>query len=91
VRQATIWLKEEGIKLPTVVYGAEGRTIEWCLAAYSITYAVLKNPVYAGTYVYGRRTSQVHFEDGRKRITRNMRRLREEWEVLLPNQTYLKF
>jgi DNA invertase Pin-like site-specific DNA recombinase len=85
VRQATIWLKEEGIKLPTVVYGAEGRTIECRLAAYSITYAVLKNPVYAGAYVYGRRTSQVHLEGGRKRITRNMQRLREEWEVLIPN------
>jgi hypothetical protein len=36
VRQATIWQKEEGIKLPTVVYGAEGRTVEWRLAAYSI-------------------------------------------------------
>jgi DNA invertase Pin-like site-specific DNA recombinase len=85
VRQSTIWLKQEAIKLPTVVYGAEGRTIEWRLAAYNIAYAVLKNPVYAGAYVYGRRTSQVHLEDGRKRITRNMQRLREEWEVLIPD------
>jgi excisionase family DNA binding protein len=85
VRQATIWLKEEAIKLPAIIYCAAGRTIEWRLAAYSITYAVLKNPVYAGAYVYGRRTSQVHLQDGRKRITRNMQRLREEWEVLLLN------
>ena len=57
VRQATIWLKEEAIKLPAIIYCATGRTIEWRLAAYSITYAVLKNPVYAGAYVYGRKRS----------------------------------
>jgi excisionase family DNA binding protein len=45
---------------------------------------VLTNPVYAGSYAYGRRGTRVTIEGGRKRIMRdNLRRDWKEWEVLI--------
>ena len=43
----------------------------------------MTNPIYAGAYVFGRTGSQVRVEAGRKLITRNVRRLQKEWEVLI--------
>jgi excisionase family DNA binding protein len=84
VRQVVLWLKDEGIAVPIVVYGAEGRMIEWQLPNYDTIHRKLTNPVYAGTYVYGRTGSQISIEAGRKQITRKIRRSRKEWEVLIP-------
>jgi DNA invertase Pin-like site-specific DNA recombinase len=54
VRQVVLWLKDEGIVVPIVVYVAEGRMIEWQLPNYDTIHRKLTNPVYAGAYVYGR-------------------------------------
>lgn len=83
VRQVVLWLKAEGIEMPIVVYGAEGRMVEWKLPTYDTIHRKLTNPVYAGTYVYGRTGSQISIGAGRKQITRKVRRSREEWEVLI--------
>ncbi len=85
VRQVVLWLKDEGIAVPIVVYGAEGRMIEWQLPNYDTIHRKLTNPVYAGAYVYGRTGSQISIEAGRKQITRKIRRSRKEWEVLIPD------
>jgi len=44
------------------------------------------NPVYAGAYAFGRTTSKVSVEDGRKRVRRGVRRPLAEWDVLLKDQ-----
>jgi len=45
---------------------------------------MLTNPVYAGSYAYGRRGTRVTIEGGRKRIMRDtLRRDWKEWEVLI--------
>ncbi|WP_352765692.1 recombinase family protein [Mesorhizobium sp. M0847] len=47
---------------------------------------VLTNPVYAGAYAFGRTTSKVIIEEGRKRVRRGLRRPQREWDVLLKDQ-----
>ena len=83
VRQVAMWLCDEGIKMPMVVYGPQGRIVEWRLPRYNTVHRLLTNPIYAGAYVFGRTGSQVRFESGRKVITRGVRRQQEAWEVLI--------
>jgi hypothetical protein len=47
---------------------------------------LLTNPVYAGAYAFGRTTSKVSVDEGRKRIKRGLRRPQTEWDVLLKDQ-----
>jgi DNA invertase Pin-like site-specific DNA recombinase len=82
-RQVVLWLRDEAIKVPRVVYTLAGRVVEWGPARYNAIYRVLTNPIYAGTYVYGRSGSQVRIESGRKRISRGIRRPQDKWDVLI--------
>jgi hypothetical protein len=45
--------------------------------------SVLKNPVYAGAYAYGRSKTVVRLEAGRKQVRRQVQRRREDWAVLI--------
>lgn len=83
VRQVAIWLCDEGVKMPMVVYSATGRLVEWRPPRYNTIHRLLTNPIYAGAYVFGRTSSQVRIHAGRKLVTRNMARAREDWEVLI--------
>jgi excisionase family DNA binding protein len=83
VRQVALWLIDEGMKMPVVVYGPDGRIVEWRRPRYSMIYRVLTNPVYAGIYAYGRTGSRVRLEAGRKVITRAIRRPQADWDVLI--------
>ena len=87
VRQVHVWLREEGIALPTACHStAEGRSIVWRLPLYNTVHNILTNPVYAGAYAFGRTTSKVSVEEGRKRVRRGVRRPLAEWDVLLKDQ-----
>jgi excisionase family DNA binding protein len=83
VRQVLLWLRQEAILLPSAAYGTEGRSVLWKLPIYNTVLHILNNPVYAGTYVFGRTESRVRIEHGRKRIVRGHRRAREQWQVLI--------
>jgi excisionase family DNA binding protein len=83
VRQVAIWLCDEALKMPVVVYGPRGRMVEWQLPRYNTIHRLLTNPIYAGAYVFGRTGSQIRLDGGRKLITRSVRRPQKEWEVLI--------
>jgi DNA invertase Pin-like site-specific DNA recombinase len=84
VRQVHVWLREEGIALPTACHSsADGRSIAWRLPLYNTVHNIMTNPVYAGAYAFGRTTSKVSVEDGRKRVRRGVRRPPTEWDVLI--------
>jgi hypothetical protein len=53
------------------------------LPAYNIVHNVLTNPIYAGAYAFGRTTSKVSVEQGRKRVRRGVHRPMAEWDVLI--------
>jgi DNA invertase Pin-like site-specific DNA recombinase len=83
VRQVHIWLREEGIELPVKSRDGEARGIVWRLPAYNIVHNILTNPIYAGAYAFGRTTSKVSIEQGRKRVRRGVHRPMTEWDVLI--------
>ena len=87
VRQVHVWLREEGIALPTACHSAaEGRSVVWRAPLYNTVHNILTNPIYAGAYAFGRTTSKVSVEEGRKRVRRGVRRPPAEWDVLLRDQ-----
>ena len=81
-RQVHIWLRDEGIELPVKSRDGEARGIVWRLPAYNIVHNILTNPIYAGAYAFGRTTSKVSVEQGRKRVRRGVHRPMAEWDVL---------
>ena len=83
VRQLVLWLRQEGIDLPTAVQGRQGRTVQWGPPRYHAVHRLLTNPVYAGAYVFGRTVSRTRVEGGRKVITHGVARRREDWMVLI--------
>ncbi len=82
-RQVHIWLRDEGIELPVKSRNGEARGIIWRLPAYNIVHNILTNPIYAGAYAFGRTTSRVSVENGRKRVRRGVHRPMAEWDVLI--------
>ena len=83
VRQVHIWLREEKVPLPAIIYGPEGRQVQWKAPVYNTLYHILTNPIYAGAYAYGRSASKVRIEHGRKQIVRGLRVDQSDWQVLL--------
>jgi len=83
VRQLVLWLRQEGIELPTAVHGPQGRTTRWGLPSYHAVHRLLTNPVYAGAYVFGRTISRTRVEGGRKVITHGVARRSEDWTVVI--------
>jgi DNA invertase Pin-like site-specific DNA recombinase len=84
IRQVLLWFGQENVLVPTIAPGRGRRPIEWKAPVYHTLYHVLTNPVYAGSYAFGRRGTRVTLEGGRKRITRdNLRRDWRQWEVLI--------
>ncbi len=83
VRQVHFWLDQQQIQLPVARGAEEIREIVWQPARYHAVLSVLKNPVYAGAYAYGRSKTIVRLEGGQKRVRRQPQRRREDWAVLI--------
>jgi excisionase family DNA binding protein len=83
VRQVHLWFRQERIALPAVDHGPEGRHLEWKPPVYNTIHHILKNPIYAGAYAYGRSTSKTRIENGRKRVRRGLPVEQPEWDVLI--------
>jgi excisionase family DNA binding protein len=84
VRQVLLWFRQENVLVPAALQVRGKRSIEWKVPVYPTLHHILTNPVYAGSYAYGRRATRVMIEGGRKRIIRdNLRRDSKQWEVLI--------
>jgi DNA invertase Pin-like site-specific DNA recombinase len=79
-RQVLLWLRQHDIRLPSV---ADGSGPGWRLPVYQTIIKLLKNPIYAGAYSFGRTETQTRVIDGRAHKVRGQRRQREQWTVLL--------
>ena len=83
VRQVYFWLDQQELQLP-VARGPEAlREVVWQSARYHAVLSILKNPVYAGVYAYGRSKTLVSLEAGQKRVRRQVQTRREDWAVLI--------
>jgi DNA invertase Pin-like site-specific DNA recombinase len=84
IRQVLIWLRQERIELPAVVFGAEGRSVVWQLPGYNALNKMLRNPIYGGAYAYGRTKTIARIEQGRKKNLKGQRVEQKDWQVLIP-------
>jgi DNA invertase Pin-like site-specific DNA recombinase len=82
-RQVFFWLDRQQIQLPIAKGPEETQETVWRPARYHAVLSVLKNPIYAGAYAYGRSKTVVELEDGQKRVRRQRQRRREDWKVLI--------
>lgn len=84
IRQVLLWFRDEGVLLPRVMPGRGKHVVEWMPPVYPTLHHILTNPVYAGTYVFGRRGTRTLIKDGRKRQVReSLRRNPKDWDVLI--------
>jgi excisionase family DNA binding protein len=83
VRQVFFWLDRQQIQLPIARGPEETQQIVWRPARYHAVLSVLKNPIYAGAYAYGRSKTVFGLEEGQKRVRRQVQRRREDWKVLI--------
>ena len=89
-RQVSLWLRQEEIKLPR----RTGKTgIAFVPATPWLVARMLKDPVYAGAYAFGRTTRQVTLDKGRKRVVKKRCDCPEDWQVLLRghHQAYISW
>jgi len=64
VRQTFLWFHHSAIELPVNRFLGGRHVLEWKLPTLSFVQYVLKNPCYAGAYVWGRRTTRKEYRDG---------------------------
>jgi DNA invertase Pin-like site-specific DNA recombinase len=65
VRQTFTWFHDEKIELPVNKSVGSALRIVWQIPTHAFIGEVLRNPFYAGAYVFGRRPVETVFEDGR--------------------------
>jgi excisionase family DNA binding protein len=82
-RQAFLSMLGAQVHFPRPSDGKKLVAFEWTLIRYRNVISVLKNPFYAGAYVYGKGEKRTEIVDGRARKSYGHRKPLEEWEVLL--------
>jgi DNA invertase Pin-like site-specific DNA recombinase len=83
IRQALLWFRREGITLPVMRQGKGSNSVAWVIPNYDRVHAIITNPLYAGTYAFGRSESRKKIVDGRVRRTSGHCKPIERWEVLI--------
>ena len=83
IRQTFRWFQDEGLELPNYSDFEGRRRLTWSAATQGRVGAILRNPLYAGAYAYGRRQQRLAMHDGRpvKRDTGYLPQ--KDWHVLL--------
>ncbi len=82
-RQLTRWLRQEGVKIPRKESVGDDSPILWDLPTQSAVTSLLRNPVYAGAYAYGRSKCRAVLEAGRKRIVMQHFSDPKDWAILI--------
>ena len=82
-RQVAVWLREQGVNLPRREMGKPGGGIRWMEATSHAVRQILKHPIYAGAYVYGRRQTVRRIDPDGSIRTRERERGRGDWMILI--------
>ena len=83
VRQTWLWFCDHDISLPVVTRGEQGLAIGWKAPSYHNVLTLLRNPMYAGAYAFGRTGQRTSVVDGRARRTNGHRKPMDQWSVLI--------
>ena len=82
-RQVLLWMSAQQVHFPRPSDGKRSTVFEWRPLRYRNVISVLKNPFYAGAYVYGKSEKRAEIVDGRVRKSYGHSKPLEQWEVLL--------
>lgn len=84
IRQTCLWFHNESVELPVNKSCGDGIKITWQPPTQTFVGSVLRNPFYAGAYVWGQRPVETTLVEGR--LVRRQGRLRraEECTVFIP-------
>jgi DNA invertase Pin-like site-specific DNA recombinase len=66
-RQTLLWYRQEKIRLPARRHSRWGWETVWKIPVYNTVLKFLKNPIYAGAYVWGRTVTETVIENGQAR------------------------
>lgn len=83
VRQTFLWFIEEEFSFPGTNYGKFGKERVWKRPAYGTIYDVLKNPFYAGAYVYGRRETRTRLDSDQIKKSKGHMKEMKDWEIII--------
>jgi DNA invertase Pin-like site-specific DNA recombinase len=82
-RQAFIWWMHEGLKYPVRRVQGRSHPVLWVQPVYPMLVRTLRNPVYAGAYVFGRSETVRELDPKDPTKLRCTRKAREQWRVLI--------
>jgi len=82
-RQVLLSMRADQIHFPRPSDGKRMVTFDWTPIRYRTVISVLKNPFYAGAYVYGKSEKRTEIVDGRAYKTYGHGKPFDEWEVML--------
>jgi excisionase family DNA binding protein len=82
-RQVLLSMKADQIHFPRPSDGKRMVAFDWTPVRYRTVISVLKNPFYAGAYVYGKSEKRTAIIDGRPSKTYGHGKPFDEWEVML--------
>ncbi|MDH3217720.1 MAG: recombinase family protein [Candidatus Krumholzibacteria bacterium] len=82
-RQVLLWYRQE--RIPLCAHHREKRGVEvsWRLPLYSRIIKILKNPIYAGAFVYGRTCTRTRIVNGRARTSSGHSVQPADWQVVI--------
>lgn len=81
VRQTFLWFRDHDVELPA--NPISGTRLVWKIPAQSLVADILRNPFYAGAYVWGRRPTETLLVDGRLRKRQAANRPPQECRVFI--------
>lgn len=64
IRQTHLWFHSQKVELPVTADRGGHKKIVWKVPAPGYINDILKNPTYAGVYVWGREVTKLEYEDG---------------------------
>lgn len=82
-RQVLLSLAADGMHFPRPSDGKKMVSFDWTPIRYRNVIAVLKNPFYAGVYVYGKSEKRTTLVEGRPRKSYGHSKPFDQWEVML--------
>ena len=82
-RQTHLSLVADGLFFPRPSDGKRLTSFDWTPIRYRNVIGLLKNPFYAGAYVYGKSEKRIAVVDGRARKSYGHGKAAEDWDVLI--------
>ncbi len=82
-RQVLLWFRSEKVSLPSLAHTESGRELVWKLPVYNTIWHMLRNPIYAGGYAFGKTEARTRVVGGRARKTIGHVKPVESWMVLI--------